>query len=279
MKNILQLKGLPVGTKILETTSGLVFLVGEHDHPGYGGTTLVADNVIRQACLDAVEPGNPSKIISKMGNNHYPHSNLHQWLNAEGKNWFQPMHDFDVPPSREKIAKRYEPWEMKAYNAYSEEAGFLSRFGNVFRDALIESRIPCIDRKAGVVVKITAKVFCLSMTEVGLNPCGNLEEGSKIRLFDDFRMRFACPTPECVDKGEFKMPICDVEDGYWYWFRTPHPSNEGLSCYGHSVNPYCYNAPGLGYVGVRPAMNIQSDIPVSKVGGSNICTIGQESFS
>jgi hypothetical protein len=270
----MQLKDLRIGMKVLENTSGILFLVGEHGHEGYEGTTLVSDKVIRQACLDAVEPGNPSKTISRLGNNYYPHSNLHQWLNTEGRDWFNPMHEFDVPPSRDYIAGRFEPWEMKAYNAYDGEEGFLSCFGDATKDALIESEISCINRKKRAVKTIPAKVFCLSMTEVGINPHGDLAEGSKIRLFNDYRMRFACPTRECVEKGEFKMPICDVEDGYWYWFRTPHASNEGLSCYGHSVNPYCFNASGLGYVGVHPAMNIQSDIAVSKIAGENMYMIG-----
>lgn len=270
----MQMKKLRIGTKVRETKSGIVFLLGEHGHEGYEGTTLVSDKVIRQVCLDAVEAGNPSKAISRLGNNYYPHSNLHQWLNAEGRNWFKPMHEFDAPPSRENIARRFEPWGMKAYNEYDEEEGFLSCFGAGFKDALIESEIPCINRKKNVVETVSAKVFCLSMSEVGINPHGDLEEGGKIRLFDDYRMRFACPTPECVEKGAFKMAVCDVEDGYWYWFRTPHASNEGLSCYGHSVNPYCFNASGLGYVGVRPVMNIQSDIAVTKIAGEDLYMIG-----
>ena len=130
------LKQLPVDTKVRERTSGIVFLVGEHGHDGYKGTTLVTDNVIGQACLDAPEDKNPNERLRLTGYNYYAFSNLHQWLNAEGEDWFQPAHEYDTAPSEENIAKRPNCYDNHGYNAYFTKPGILAWFGKIFRDAI-----------------------------------------------------------------------------------------------------------------------------------------------
>lgn len=62
--------------------------------------------------FDKREWNSPSRARRNQGNNYYPHSNIHQWLNARGGAQWQPMHEFD--------------------NTYS---GTIQGFGDQFTDA------------------------------------------------------------------------------------------------------------------------------------------------
>ena len=97
------LKDLLIGAKVREHKSSVVFLVADHNHTAYRGTALVTDCAIKLASLDAAEPDNPDKDMKEFGNNFYPQSNIHQWLNSNEVDWYRPAHEFDAPPVQENI--------------------------------------------------------------------------------------------------------------------------------------------------------------------------------
>ena len=268
MKSI-KLNDLPVGAKVREKTSGVVFLVGEHRHAGYGGTTLVSDHVIGQACLDAPEAKSPSERQRITGNNYYAFSNLHQWLNAEGMSWFRPTHEFDDGPSEDNISKRPNIYDRHGYNAYEGKAGFLSWFGCAFRDALLDSLVPCVNRQQNAIEYIKSKVFLPSAAEAGIRTADPLREGSKIAVFNEFRNRYATPSREAVLNSDWQPAYFNTEQLFWYWLRTPKWGDDGFACYAHPVNPYSYKFSCCPWVGIRPALNIDSDLPVDV--SANVC--------
>ena len=84
----MKLRELGIGSVVLEPESGLFFLVAAQNHPGYGGTTLLARHIVELGCMDGAEPDVPNHPVfeqqSLYGSNDYGQSNLHQWLNADG---------------------------------------------------------------------------------------------------------------------------------------------------------------------------------------------------
>jgi hypothetical protein len=257
------LEELPVGVKVREKTSGLVFLVGEHAHAGYKGTTLVANNVIGQACLDAPEENNPNERLRLTGYNYYAFSNLHQWLNAEGRDWYKPAHEYDAAPTEANIAQRPTCYDRHGYNAYENKAGFLSWFGASFREAIYESDVPCTNRRQDGIEYIKAKAFLLSTAEAGIRTSDPLKEGSKIAVFSDFRNRYAVPSYEAVANADWQAAYFTTDNLFWYWLRTPKGNDEGFTYYAHNANPYSYKFSCCPWVGIRPALNVDSNLPVA----------------
>ena len=254
---------LPVGAKIKERESGLIFLIGEHKHPGYEGTTLLANNVIAQACLDAPEERNPDERLRLTGNNNYSLSNLHMWLNAEGDSWYGASHEYDAPPSEEALARRPNVYDSHGYNAYDNKPGFLSWFGGDFKKAILESLIPCVNDGRDGVEYLKAKVFLPSTAEVGIRTHDSIREGEKIAVFNEFRVRFAAPAPEALCSAQWRPAYFNADQMFWYWLRTPHSLDPGFTYYVHSTNPYSYKFACCPWLGVRPLINIDPSLSVT----------------
>ena len=82
----MRLGEIGISRKVYDRESGIMFRVAGQDHYGPGITTLLTDCVIGVRALDAAENGPegryPFEQSGKFGNNNYPLSNLHQWLNS-----------------------------------------------------------------------------------------------------------------------------------------------------------------------------------------------------
>lgn len=262
----MRLKELPVGARVRDSVSPRVFLVADQEHPGYHGTLLLCDHIVRQICYDAREPNNPKRdpgnYIDIRGNNNYITSNLHQWLNAGGTDWFTPQHPYDAPPSAENT--------YCGENPYDRAPGFLSEFSQDFRDALVTVELPCSVKQPQGSVCLEyhpARVFVPSLAEVGGCQADDLEDGKRFPLFDDWRLLRACLSKEAAEEGDWK-PVhhfTQVFPGacFWYWLRTPH---ENISCLvrlvtGGGMIQYTYanNA----RLGVRPALNLDGNCMVT----------------
>jgi len=61
----MEIKQLPIGAKVKEEKSGVVFLIADHNHTGYAGTPLITDCAIKLAAFDAVESENPDVEMKK----------------------------------------------------------------------------------------------------------------------------------------------------------------------------------------------------------------------
>jgi len=285
------LRDLPIGTKIREKKSSLVFLVADHNHSGYDGTALVTDCAIKLACFDAAEHANPEESKRESGNNFYPFSNIHQWLNAGEADWYTPAHEFDAPPTAENIDHgRLDFYEVPFYSnsakftgdfSYKDHCGFLSWFSPTFVESICEVDVPCHpDREHSRVVHgqpsscyVKSKVFLLSAAEIGFEEAQTMQEGFRFSLFNDGRMRVVAPTPAAIGK-----PDGYVYDGgsIYYWLRTPAPGSANVAYVydsDHRVidfkgTPLSSRTPsGFTYVnsvcGIRPALNLDPGVTVA----------------
>lgn len=71
--------------------------------------------------FDAKEPNNPDRTMYYCGNCDYSLSNIHQFLNSDEDDWYEPSHEYDYPPGRDR--NNYQVSGM-----YLEHSGFLSDF-------------------------------------------------------------------------------------------------------------------------------------------------------
>ena len=285
------LKDLPIGTKVREQKSSVVFLVADHNHTAYKGTALVTDCVIKLACIDAAEPDNPEAGQKEFGNNFYPSSNIHQWLNAKEIDWYKPAHKFDAPPITENVDHgRLDFYEVPFYSeeakfvgdfSYRNDPGFLTWFSKGFVGSLREVEVPChVDPVPGKVQhgppiphSLKAKVFLLSAPELGFEEAQPVTEGFRFPLFSDGRMRVAAPTPAAIRRPEdYVYDDCSM----YYWLRTPVRGSSNMCLLydsDHRIGdfkstPISSRTPaGPTYVrsvcGIRPALNLDSGVTVS----------------
>jgi len=287
-----QIKELPIGAKVKEEKSGEVFLVADHHHTGYNGLLLVADNVVMYACMDAAEPDNPDKEIAEGGNNDYELSNIHQWLNSAEGQWYHPTHPYDAPPVDDNIdygdQEAYEvPFfsdEAKFLGDYSLEnkSGFLSWFSKEFVDALVVNDIPCYtpplpgEIHYGPVPPkyIKAKVFLMSASELGYEDLRFGNEGSRIRLFNEPRMRVAVPTGRALGRGP-EYVYNDIAFCYFLRTRLNGASKNQFMVFAseHKVGDVNNVVLKGGYArsvnGIRPALCIKSDTAVTDTADEN----------
>lgn len=245
---------LPIGAKLADKNRpNIILRVAGRDLPGYPGTIVVTDSIIKQGCFDAQEPTNPDDRRRRWGNNNYPHSNAHQWLNADGPDWFKPTHEHDAPPIADHT--------YDGDNPYMGEPGFLTAFSDAFKAALTEADIKTRVTDDDSIQTIKAKAWLMSATEVGFDKDG--DEGAPFPLFEEFRMRIASPTAEAVETASYQPESFNPDEGWYYWLRSPYS--------GHSNNVRLVNTGGSeaylsayhGSVGLRPALLLKSDISVS----------------
>ena len=233
-------------------------MVADKNHAGYpsNSTTLLSEKIIKICCFDATESGGNSDR-QNWGNNRMVLANLRQWLNKSGTGWYQAQHSYDRPPSNAYV------WSN--YNEYDGEAGFLTGFGAEMLAALLPTTLtvakPTVD--GGGSETFTDKVFLLSMAEVNLGSENGISEGSKLALFSDNNSRKAYPTAQAVSKSEYTSSSLSASQPWWWWLRSPNSSN--------AYRVRCVDSDGglddgsayFGGGGVRPALNLSSDILVS----------------
>lgn len=275
----MRLGDLGISRKIYESQSGMQFRIAAQDHYGSGITTLLTEHIIAVRALDAAENNSngryPFEQSGKFGNNNYPTSNLHQWLNSDLESWFHPQHSFDAPPTAEHLRYGEHP--------YAEEPGFLCQFSNIFRANLIESDIPVLVRTKQAHAElqyIRASVFLPSRTEMNKGNELGIPEGKTLPLFYDHYIFKAVPSPDQLkifgrswnpeepEKGLLfdQAQLYDPKFGWWYFMRTPNTMYKFLqrvmSPYGSVSYTYAYND----IVGLRPLINLNADLDVQDVG-------------
>ena len=276
------IKDLPIGSRIMEQSSGTVFVIADHHHTGWEGTTVVPDRVCLISCVDAAEPDNPDADAAKSGSNRYALSNIHQWLNSSEERWYQPMHAYDTAPADERISMRQDVFGSRFFDpegtfpppyGYEHLPGYLSRFPGSFREAVLETPVICFGPvdpdiiyygpPAGETVR--CKAFLPSAAEIGLEN-EIRKEGSLIRLFLEPRMRMCAPDPAAIhreDTFDYKQSAVAL------WLRSPLGGTSHMGKiyqvehkFGDAVgetlmpHPVCYAA------GIRPVMNLDDQLPV-----------------
>ena len=229
---------LPVGAKVRDVDSkycgsSIVWLVADHNFYDESQTTLLSERILTFKPFDAAEPNNSDEWRSDYGNNDYSVSNIHQWLNSDEGDWFKPLHEHDQAPTEDYVSSR----------PYVSESGFLTNLSSALMDNILFTNLG----------DIKAQVFLLSSAEVGLS------NGSKLAFFKkDYIFRKAKPTKECVEidhEGDENEPD-------WWWLRTPHAGNSYYARIVNSSGTLSNSSAYYGHFGVRPALNLSSEVRV-----------------
>lgn len=258
-----KISALPVKAKVRDTKTKyygvpIGWAIGDKNHAGYpaNSTTLVAESIIKICCFDATESGGNTDR-ERYGNNRYSLANIRQWLNKSGTGWYQAQHSYDRPPSNSYV------WS--GYNEYDAQSGFLTGFGAEMLAALLTTTLtvakPGTD--GGGSETVQDKIFLLSMAEVGLGSENGVAEGTKLAMFSDSASRQCKPTAQAVSNSEYTAGDLSASQNWWWWLRSPHSSSA------HYVRCVCSDGSlgsGSAYDGdggVRPALNLSSDILVS----------------
>jgi len=271
------LKELPIEARVRDCENQMTFLVCAQDHPGYGGTTLMAERLVGVGCFDAGERSdghsNPRKAIwedvSSYGNNNYLLSNMQQWLNSDSRDWYKDLHELDMPPIAQNLRYNEHP--------YKEKPGFLAGFSKMFQDALIEVDVQVLVREGrdkGALQTIRSKVFLPSRTEIGKGDESGFAEGKMMPIFHDPTILKAKPTDEDMAKyGRSWNPtyedipldapqIYDPKFGWWFWLRTASMKYAYLI---RVMSPYgavSYTFANNDSVGIRPVLNLDSSLEI-----------------
>ncbi len=270
------LRDLPIGARVRDSQNPLVFRVASKNQPGYPGITMLADTIPCVGCFDAGEKRDVSRriweIVSDYGNNNYAMSNIHQWLNAEGTDWYQPSHDKDEPPLDTNL--RYGEFP------YAEAPGFLSGFSPTFRQGILETQVPVLERKGrnrGQLIHVPAKVFLPSRTEIVKGDESGFAEGAPLPLcYDPTVVHFVKPSPESMAKyGRSWNPphegspldsehVFDPRFSWWYFLRTPSLQYKFMVRVMCAYGAVSYTYANNDSVGIRPMLNLDPDLPVEE---------------
>lgn len=259
------LSNLPIGAKVKDLNTKyygkpIIFQVIDKNHPGYpeNSVTLLTEKIITLKAFDANEPSNPDVYRRIHGNNRYAHSNIRQWLNKDTSPWYAAQHDYDAPPNNSNV------WYN--YNDYEEEAGFLSNFSAEFKAKILLTTLTVVKNivtDGGGSEAVQDKVFLLSKTEVGFGSENGIAEGMPFSFFSNDAARQAYPTAEAVSNSEYMSSDLNANETWGWWLRTPDAyvvnKVQFVRLTGSLSSGYAY----IGSRGVRPALNLPSNILVS----------------
>ncbi|OFW62372.1 MAG: hypothetical protein A2Z35_01350 [Actinobacteria bacterium RBG_19FT_COMBO_36_27] len=233
--------------------------------------TLMSTYIIDLRGFDAVEPENANELRRGYGNGRYRTSNMRQWLNSSGdeNSWWTSQNldegepgtnNADAPPSDEGFP------DFDG-TGYEDKTGFLKSFTEVEFEAIINTMLTVGKNEVvdgGGSESVIDKIFLLSLTEIGLGDRSEYEEGEKFDFFDSGRSRQAEITTRCIDKTKYlDKSSKDSEENNWpWWVRTPSPgfpaSTFIVSSIGAALNSTANMSEGP--VGVRPALNLKTDL-------------------
>ena len=269
------LSNLPVGSKVKfgkysvngETAEPITWLIVAKNHtctPAYptNSVTLLTEKAIDMRAFDAAEPNSSDDEIRQYGYRYYPVSNIDQWLNKSGNNWYTSSHEFDQSPTNEHTGNYG--------TGYDTCPGFLTAFTNGEICSILDTTIASAKAENTTDVEgIVRKVFLPSATELGYNkstPLGSrweyFESGSKLCTLTSQAYTYSSSTskPESLDK----TIMC--------WTRTSLPSASPSRAFvsyteGDILNLYTNE----GNLGVRPSLNLSTTIFVSDTTDNDGC--------
>jgi hypothetical protein len=261
------LGNLAVNAKVkLGTIYGnpIQWAVKSKNHAGYptGAITLVTEKIIKIMASDAREASNGDSNRRAYGNNRHIYSNVRQWLNKAGLNWYAAKHSADAPPTKA---------DCNGYNGYDNISGFLSGFTDQETAAILTTALTVNKATAdgGGQETFSDKIFLLSEKEAGLT--SDTAEGSTLDGFSDNTSRIAYPTADAVANSDYKNSGLNVNAAWHYWLRTPNSSVSSdvrsVSTAGTLNNAGAFN----GHWGLRPACNLASSLLVSDLPDSDGC--------
>ena len=270
------LSNLPVGAKVKlgkysvagEAPQDISWLIVAKNHsctPVYptNSVTLLTEKIIDVSCIDVAEPGNSISDRASYGNNRYSLSNIDQWLNKDsaGGAWYVATHAADQPPSSTYMGR-----------AYDSRPAFLYAFSTAEKNGILSTtiRVAKPSSDGGGYEDIVRKVFLPSRTEVGLSDEISGGEGARWSYFDN-GSRLAFMSSQAYGSPAITNKPSSISDAWAWWMRTPSKLDASAMRNVTAEGTITSGAAILGYLGIRPAVNIPSTLSVSDTVGSDGC--------
>lgn len=166
-------------------------------------------------------------IRAQYGNGNYAQSAIHKWLNASGKDWWEPSHKFDRPPS----------YVNKEGFMGGFDEGFLAILNTTTQTTATNSLFE-IDYETNSSYTTSGKFFLPSITQMCGDKNNNVDEGS---VFDAF-------TRPGNNTAEKRVKYLNGQPWY-YWERSCYSGNpdyaggvrsDGYSGYGSLASTRSY---------------------------------------
>lgn len=221
-------------------------------------TTLLAEHIEDFRAFDARELDSSEEYRREYGNNRYSVSNIDQFLNSTGDEWYHPQHNTDAPPTGELT---YDG------TPYLNHPGFLAYFSEAELEAIMPTDIvvalPQCDSDDHDYEIITRKVFLPSRTNIFGRATRNTNEGERWDYFRNGRGTVATATEEAIENTTLNGAPQDEATSWYWWLRSP---DAGSAYYARCVSGGGYGSYALasrGIIGVRPALTINPEILVS----------------
>ncbi len=269
---------LPVGAKIKlgtykvenSTILPIIWRIIDKNHTGYpaNSITLLTDKIIDLRGFDAKEPNNADSNRQKYGNNRYRTSNLRQWLNSGGaaSSWWTAQNLTDGTTDTNNKDATPNDAGMSQLTGYDDIPGFLNNFtvnelSKILDTTLTVAKNTITD--GGGSETVVDKVFLLSTTEVGLGNENDIAEGTPFTIFNSDASRISYATAQCIANTLSSSKPADDSTGWYWWLRTPIAGNSHSARYVYSDGTLNHDGAYYGNNGVRPALNLASDILVS----------------
>lgn len=228
------------------------------------GTKFMGLGLLAHYCLptspvmfDAKEPDNPLHIyVRDNGSNRWKESNLRQWMNKTGLNWYEPQHEYDTPPTKPDPAT---------------VTGLLDCFPSDFIDMCIPVKMRSITHTlyGGGYDTTYDKLFLLSLSQCNCkstDPKFGLNDESEGRYWEYWRNRhggntYWTGTSQGTDEftSDSRRSVYKIENpekGYTFWLRSTYRSNP------HTI----WNISNSGYVNFSSGYYAERIAPACVIG-------------
>lgn len=265
---------LPIGAKIKfgrhsvngETPQDIIWLVVDKSTGNY--VTLITQQIIDLRAVDAAEANNSLQERKNWGNNYYPVSNIHRWLNSAepaGQWYGSGAHSADAAPTSLTTTGK---------TAYADRPGFLYYFTPDEQNGIWTTTIRCArpDDDGGGSVDIETQVFLPSLGEL----LGEVENNTEVEeggIWEYFlTLGHAQAT---LSQQAATYSLCRdfyANDPCRYWARTPNAGSGYVTSVIRTSGEAGDEATvKMGEFGVRPALSLDTMVKVSDTTDSDGC--------
>lgn len=259
------LSSLPVGAKVKfgkysvngETAQHITWLIVDKSTPS--AITLLTERVIDVRQFDAPEVNHPNADRKKWGYNRYSASNIDQWLNdyRAGGAWYVARHTYDAPPADGEIP-------------YANRPGFLNAFSTLERDSILDTTVEVAIPipEGGLTEPLVRKVFLPSTLQVN----NGADVSGFVWNYFSNNSSVAYLTDQAYNYTTWSSKPASVNDPMPYWTRSPRTESlVSVVAIGNQINLQPIAAE-VG-IGIRPALNVVSNLPVSDKTDSEGCYV------
>ena len=271
------ISNLAVGAKIKygnyqvesSTVLPIIWQVIDKNHAGYpvNSVTLLTEKIIDLRGLDAKEPLNADANRASKGSGRYRTSNLRQWLNSGGaaNAWWAAQNPADGTLNTNNQDTKPDDAGMATTTGYDDIKGFLANFTASELSEILDTTLNVtknVVTDGGSYETVTDKVFLLSNTEVGFPNQNGIAEGS-VFAFLTTANRIASMTTQSYDNTLSGSKPSTSASTWGWWLRTAYTDNSFQTRMVLADGTMDFYSAYYGHFGVRPTLNLASDILVS----------------